>query len=55
VPIKTDVVVAGAGAAGLAAARELRLLGIPHVVVEAKPIVGGRTFCDPSRILSMAG
>ncbi|MBT6204770.1 MAG: NAD(P)-binding protein [Rhodospirillaceae bacterium] len=43
---KTDVAIVGAGAAGLAAARELRALGVDHVVLEAKPVVGGRTISD---------
>ena len=44
--IRTDVAVVGAGAAGLAAARELRAAGVEHVVLEAKPVVGGRAVCD---------
>lgn len=44
--IETDVAVVGAGAAGLAAARELKAAGVNHVVLEAKPEIGGRTFCD---------
>lgn len=36
----------GAGATGLAAAKELRSLGVDHVVLEAKPVIGGRTVCD---------
>ena len=44
--MKTDIAIVGAGAAGLAAARELRALGVQHVVLEAKPVIGGRTVCD---------
>jgi monoamine oxidase len=41
---KTDVVVIGAGAAGLAAARELQEQGIDVVVLEARERIGGRVF-----------
>ena len=41
---KTDVVIIGAGAAGLAAARQLDEHGIDFVVVEARDRVGGRVF-----------
>ena len=43
-----DVVVIGAGAAGVAAARKLLDSGVPNVVVEARTRVGGRawTFHD---------
>jgi monoamine oxidase len=40
--IATDVVVLGAGAAGLAAARLLSRAGTPCVLLEARPRVGGR-------------
>jgi monoamine oxidase len=42
-----DVVVIGAGLAGLVAARELRRSGIRAVVVEARERVGGRTLNHP--------
>lgn len=41
---RTDVVVIGAGLAGLAAARELRRLGRDIIVLEARDRVGGRTL-----------
>ena len=43
-----DVAVVGAGAAGIAAAHELRRLGKSFVVLEARERVGGRTFTDSS-------
>lgn len=42
--IETDVVVVGAGFAGLAAAREVARSGLRVEVVEARDRVGGRTF-----------
>lgn len=44
-----DVIVIGAGAAGLCAARKLRELGIDAIVVEARTRLGGRihTISDP--------
>jgi monoamine oxidase len=44
--IETDVVVVGAGAAGLAAAVRLQAAGVPFVLLEAKHRVGGRAFTD---------
>src|SRR5919201_1294251 len=46
---RIDVVVIGAGAAGLAAARDLSQAGLRLVVVEARPRIGGRilTLHDP--------
>jgi monoamine oxidase len=43
-----DVVVVGAGAAGVAAARELRRLGKRALVLEARDRVGGRVYTDRS-------
>ena len=47
---KTDVVVIGAGTAGLAAARRLVELGADVVVLEARERIGGRvlTLHDPN-------
>ena len=42
--LETDVVVVGAGLAGLMAARELRRVGVDVVVLEARDRVGGRTL-----------
>jgi monoamine oxidase len=42
----TDVVVVGAGAAGLAAATRLQAAGVPFVLIEAKHRAGGRAFTD---------
>lgn len=44
--IETDVVVVGAGAAGLAAAARLQAACVPFVLLEAKHRVGGRAFTD---------
>ncbi len=42
--METDVAIVGAGAAGIAAARRLRSLGIAHVVLEAGTRPGGRAW-----------
>ncbi|WP_018699990.1 flavin monoamine oxidase family protein [Amorphus coralli] len=44
----TDIVVVGAGAAGLAAGERLRETGVEAIVVEAAERVGGRAFTDTS-------
>src|ERR671916_3254623 len=44
---EADVVVVGAGLAGLAAARELEAQGVSAVVLEARDRVGGRTLNEP--------
>jgi monoamine oxidase len=43
-----DVLIVGAGAAGLAAARECQRLGKSFIVLEARDRIGGRVFTDPS-------
>ncbi|MFX6040648.1 FAD-dependent oxidoreductase, partial [Acinetobacter baumannii] len=44
--ITRDVVVIGAGAAGLTAANDLRKAGLSVVVLEARDRVGGRLWTD---------
>jgi monoamine oxidase len=46
----SDVIILGAGAAGLGAARRLAGAGVPVRVIEARNRLGGRAFtaCDPS-------
>jgi monoamine oxidase len=43
-----DVLIVGAGAAGLAAARECQRLGKSYVLLEARDRIGGRVFTDTS-------
>jgi len=43
-----DVLIVGAGAAGLSAARELMRLGVSFRMVEARERIGGRAFTDTS-------
>lgn len=43
-----DVIVIGAGAAGIAAARQLQAAGRQAIVLEARSRLGGRTFTDSS-------
>jgi monoamine oxidase len=43
-----DVLIVGAGAAGLAAARECQRLGKSFIIVEARDRLGGRVFTDTS-------
>lgn len=45
-----DVVVIGAGAAGIGAGRGLAQLGISHVILESKQRVGGRAYTDISSL-----
>lgn len=54
---QTDVVIIGAGFAGLTAARELRQAGLSVAVLEARDRIGGRTWLDSrlGRPLEMGG
>lgn len=45
---RVDVVVVGAGAAGIGAGRELQRLGKTFLILEARDRVGGRVFTDTS-------
>jgi len=47
-PVNPDVVVIGAGAAGIAAARTLTQRGLSVTVVEAADRIGGRVYTDTS-------
>jgi monoamine oxidase len=46
----SPLVIVGAGAAGIAAAHELRRLGLHPVLLEARTRVGGRAWTDRSRL-----
>ena len=41
-----DVIVVGAGVAGLGAGQKLAALGLRAVVLEARDRIGGRCYCD---------
>ncbi|HVJ25412.1 MAG TPA: FAD-dependent oxidoreductase, partial [Burkholderiales bacterium] len=43
-PVQVDVLVVGAGAAGLAAAAELTRAGRSVLIVEARDRIGGRCY-----------
>lgn len=43
-----DVIVVGAGLAGMGAAQALKLRGVSTIVLEARDRIGGRCFCDNS-------
>src|SRR5690554_7198570 len=45
-----DLIVVGAGAAGLAAAARARELGLSTLLLEAKDRIGGRCFTDTSSL-----
>ncbi|MBI1877642.1 MAG: FAD-dependent oxidoreductase [Chloroflexi bacterium] len=44
-----EIIIIGAGMAGLAAAQRLRQAGMPALVLEARDRVGGRVWTDRSR------
>ena len=45
-PTQTDVIIIGAGAAGLSAAKELTKQGISFIVLEASHRIGGRAYSE---------
>ena len=45
-PSETDVIIIGAGAAGLSAAKELTRLGLTYAVVEGSHRIGGRAYAE---------
>lgn len=45
-PAQTDVIIIGAGSAGLSAAKELTKQGISFIVVEASHRIGGRAYSE---------
>ncbi|MGB9142540.1 MAG: NAD(P)/FAD-dependent oxidoreductase [Aestuariivirga sp.] len=45
-----EIVIVGAGAAGIGAGLALTRLGIPYIILEAKHRVGGRTYSDISSL-----
>ena len=45
-PSGSDVIIIGAGAAGLSAAKELGQLGLTYTVVEASHRIGGRVYSE---------
>ena len=42
----TDLVIVGAGAAGIGAAKAARWLGLQHIVLEASHRIGGRAYTE---------
>jgi monoamine oxidase len=49
-PSNPDVVIVGAGAAGIGASLALTQLGVPHVLLESKQRVGGRAYSEESSL-----
>ncbi|MDH3469665.1 MAG: FAD-dependent oxidoreductase [Gammaproteobacteria bacterium] len=45
-PSESDVVIIGAGAAGLSAAKELSRLGLTYTVLEGSHRIGGRAYSE---------
>ena len=43
---ETDVIIIGAGAAGLSAAKELSRIGLTYTVVEGSHRIGGRAYSE---------
>jgi monoamine oxidase len=43
---ETDVIIVGAGASGLSAARELANLGLSYTLVEGSHRIGGRAYSE---------
>jgi len=43
---RPEIIVVGAGAAGIGAGRELARLGVPFLILEAANRIGGRAFTD---------
>ncbi len=50
IPANPDVVIIGAGSAGLAAGRTLQQAGVSFVIVEAADRVGGRAYTESGRL-----
>lgn len=49
-PTNPDIVVIGAGAAGIGAGRALAKAGIPFLIIEAKDRIGGRAFSEATSL-----
>ncbi len=45
-PAETDVIIIGAGASGLSAAKELARIGLTYTVVEGSHRIGGRAYAE---------
>jgi monoamine oxidase len=43
---EVDVIIVGAGASGLSAAKELARLGVSYVVIEGSHRIGGRAYSE---------
>ena len=49
-PSNPDIVIIGAGAAGIGAGLALKRLGIPFIILEAKDRIGGRAYSETSSL-----
>ncbi|MFZ5671898.1 MAG: flavin monoamine oxidase family protein [Pseudomonadota bacterium] len=49
-PTNPDIVIIGAGAAGIGAGRALAKAGIPFLIIEAKDRIGGRAFSEATSL-----